>query len=511
MVQSENFTNSKRIAKNTLMLYFRQILVMIVSLYTVRVLLKALGVIDYGIYNVVAGMVTMFSFVSSSMAAASQRFFSYDLGKKNFAHLKCIFSQTVLVYLCFSVVFLIVAEAIGIPFIKYKLVLPDERKIAAYWVFEFAIVAFVFTMMTTPYMSVITAHEYMNIYAVVSLIEVTLKLIIVFLVQFFCFDKLICYSILLTIVTIINTTIYRCICKKKFSECRFKFYFNRVEVKEMIDYVGWNFFGNLANVARNQGVNILLNLFFGPVVNAARSVASQIYTALISFTTNFSNALRPQIIKSYAAQNKSYMLDLMFAGTRFVFYLMLVICLPLYFKADFILNLWLKNPPQHTLVFMRLVIIEVLIECISHPLMSVSQATGKIRLYQSAVGITLVLNLPVSYYFLKLGYEPEVVYIIGISFAAIATVLRILIVQNLIGENLVKRFIQILFRFMLVLIASFFVPYIFDRLNILSGNTFIACLIFFVGSCFWTLFCSFFIGLTCKEQKFCITKFKERL
>lgn len=296
----EMSSNTTRIAKNTLMLYFRQILIMLVSLYTVRVVLETLGAEDYGIYNVVAGVVTMFGFLSNSMAGASQRYLSFEIGRGDFERLKTIFSLSLTIFILIAVIIVLLAETVGLWFITNKLIIPSERRIVAYWVYQFSIISFVFTILTTPYMASIIAHEDMNIYAYVSIVEAMLKLGIVFVLNIIPFDKLQIYGILLCITTFINTAIYRIICTAKYKECQFKIYWNNILFKDIIGYTGWTLLGVLADIFKKQAITILLNQMFNPLVVAARSIAFTITGAVNSFFNQFMMALRPQIVKSYA-------------------------------------------------------------------------------------------------------------------------------------------------------------------------------------------------------------------
>jgi O-antigen/teichoic acid export membrane protein len=279
--------NNKRIAKNTLMLYFRMLLIMGVSLYTVRIVLNTLGVEDYGIYNVVGGIVVMFSFLSNTMASASQRFFAFELGRKDYDQLKKTFSMTVTIYLIIAVIILILAETLGLWFLNTQLSIPVERMETANWVYQFTIFSFMMTMLTVPYNAAIVAHERMNVYAYVSIVEAFLKLLIVYILVLFSYDKLKLYAILMFGVTTFITLIYRTYCKRQFQECSYNFYWEKPLFKELIGYSGWNLFGAIAGILNNQGINILLNIFFGPIVNAARAIAYQVNTAVNQFVTNF--------------------------------------------------------------------------------------------------------------------------------------------------------------------------------------------------------------------------------
>ena len=497
----ENTT--KRIAKNTLMLYFRQILVMLVSLYTVRVVLNTLGAADYGIYNVVAGVVTMFSFLGNAMATASQRYFSFDLGKKDEEHLKITFSITFQIYILLALFVVILAETIGVWFVNHRLVIPEERLVAANWIFQAAVISFLLTLVTTPYMAAIIAHENMNVYAYVSIAEVGLNLGIVFILRLVQYDKLIVYGILLAVVSLIKTSLYRFYCHSQFSECRFKIIWNKNLFIEIIGYSGWNLFGSISTVVRNQGITILLNLFFGPVVNAARAVSSQVSGAVMSFAQNFSNALRPHIIKLYAAEKKDETLRMLIYSTKIVFFLMLIICVPLYFESPYLIQLWLKNVPDHTVLFVKLITIHALIDSISYPLMSVVQATGKIKLYQVVVGGSRILNLPVSYIFLKMGFAAQTVFIVEIIISIVSLFLRIIIVQKIINVNLFKIFSKLLLLFVVLVGTGSSLPIFI--INYFTNNFLLFTLFVIITTILNCIFI-FFIGLDSDEKKKIIQK-----
>lgn len=501
-------SDSKRIAKNTLMLYFRQILIMLVSLYTVRVVLNVLGAEDYGIYNVVAGVVTMFSFLGNAMATASQRYFSFDLGKNDNEHLKTTFSVTFQIYILLALFVVLIAETLGIWFVNHKLVIPEERLIAANWIFQAAIISFLLTLITTPYMAAIIAHENMKVYAYVSIVEVGLKLGIVFVLRFLPYDKLIIYGILLAIVALINTSLYRIYCYKHFSECKFRFVKDKELFKEIVSYSGWNLFGSVSTVVRKQGITILLNLFFGPIVNAARAVSSQVSSAVMSFAQNFSNALKPQIIKLYAAEKRDDMQKMLMSGTKIVFFLMFIICVPFYFEAPYVMKLWLKTVPEYTVLFVRLVTIHALIDSISYPLMAVVQATGKITLYQIIVGGCRILNLPISYIFLKLGYAPETVFIVEILISILSLVFRIIIAQHILNYNLALAFTKLLLLFLILILLST-IPLVILIKELQQNFGYFT--IFVIISILWSGIIIFFVGLNQTEKKRIINKvFGER-
>ena len=433
---------------------------MLVSLYTVRVVLETLGAEDYGIYNVVAGVVTMFGFLSGSMATASQRYFSFELGRGDLERLKKVFSLSLLIYVLIGVLVLLLAETAGLWFVTNKLIISPERKVPALWVYQFSIISFLFTIMTSPYMAMIVAHEEMNIYAYVSIVEVALKLGMVFILRFITWDKLILYGLLMLVVAVVYTTIYRVVCMRKYRECSFSFYWNKDLFMEITSYTGWNMFGSSVGIFKNQIVNIMLNQFFNPVTVAARSIAGQVSSATASFSSNFSIAIRPQIIKSYATGEKEQMLSLMFRGSKGTYLLMYLFVLPLLLEMPMVLGLWLKSPPEYTVLFSRLMLIDALITSVSYPIMATAQATGKIMMYQSVVGGILLMNVPFSWIFLQMGFPAYSVLIIALGVTSIATVARLLILKKLVNYS-IRRFCKmVLIPIFVISIVSAFLPVI---------------------------------------------------
>lgn len=492
-------SNTKRIAKNTLMLYFRQILIMLVSLYTVRVVLEVLGVEDYGIYNVVAGIVTMFSFLSSAMATASQRYFSFDLGKNDQQQLKKTFGVTLSIYLLLILIVVVLAETIGLWFIHTKLVVPPDRVIAARWIYQFSILSLALTIYTAPYMALIIAHENMNVYAYISIIEVILKLGVVFIIPFFKIDTLIIYGFLLMLTVFINTSLYRIVCKIKYPESKVQLQFDRKLSREILSYTGWNVFGASVGIFKFQAVNILLNQFFSPIVITARSIASQVNSAVVSFAQNFSTAVRPQIIKSYAQEKFSEMNNLVFQSSKLTFYLMFIFVLPLYLEMPFVLKLWLKEIPEYAILFTQLALIDALIDSISFPIMTAAQATGKIKLYQAIVGGILLLNLPISFVFLLKGFSPQIVFYVAISLTFIAFISRLLIIKKLIYFS-VRDFLRHVF--IPLLICSFISYFVMSYLRNLYTEGYIRLFaIIVLSSLIITSLMSFIVLNSCERKK----------
>jgi len=405
---------------------------MAVSLFTVRVILNVLGVIDYGIYNVVAGVVSMLGFLNGAMATASQRFFSYELGREDTEALRRTFSMSLNIYLLIMIAIVILAETIGLWLVKTKLVIPDERITAARIIYQFSIVSFLASMLSAPYLAVIIARENMDVYAYVSIFEVLFKLISAFLIKYLAYDKLILYGLLLMISSFLSLSLYILVCRRRYKESRYQFFWDRSMFRILASYTGWNLFGSAVGVVKIQAINILLNMFFGPVVNTARTIATQVSTAVNSFSQNFSTAVRPQIIKHYAAGNKDQMLKLVFQSSKLTFFLMYFISFPLILEMPFVMKVWLKQIPGDAILYTRLVLVDIMIDSISYPLMTAAQATGEIKVYQAVVGGFLLLNLPCSYIALELGAPAQSVLVIAIVITTLAFIIRLIIVRRLL-------------------------------------------------------------------------------
>jgi len=503
-----NTENNRRIARNTAMLYFRMFLTMGVSLYTSRIVLNTLGIEDFGIYNVVGGVVMMFSFLNASMSSATQRFLSFELGKNDFVQLKKVFSMSVNIHAIIAVAVLILAESIGLWFLNAKLVIPVERMEAANWVYQFSILSFMVTIMSVPYNATIIAYERMKIYAYVSIVEVVLKLIVVFALVWIGFDKLKMYSILIFCVTALIWMIYRIYCGRNFKITNYKFFWEKSLFKTLMDYAGWNLFGNVASVAMGQGVNILLNLFFGPVVNAARGIAFQVRGAIYGFVTNFQMAMNPQIIKSYAADDIKYMHQIIFQGAKYSFFLLFMLSLPILLETEIILKLWLKIVPEYTVIFTRLVLINILIDSISGPLRTAAQASGKIKKYQAIIGGLLLLILPISYIFLKMGFPPQITLYVSISISIVALFARLWILQPLVQISIGKFIKEVISVALLVTLTAIIVPLIL-RLRMDQGLIRFL-IVSIIAFCSTTTFI-YLIGLNRQEKQFVIRRFNKTL
>ena len=451
----------KRMAKNAGMLYIRMLLTMGVTLYTSRVVLQTLGVDDFGIYSVVAGFVTMLGFLNSAMSSATQRFLSFELGKSGDKDMRGIFSMSLNIHLLIAFFVLLLGETVGLWFVKTQMTIPDDRLFAAQWVFHLALLSFMVTIISVPYNALIIAHERMSVFAWVSVIDVILKLLIVFMLGWFGMDKLILYALLSLAVVFIIFIVYRRYCKSHFAESHFRLYWDKQLFNTMLSYTGWNLWGNIAAVMSGQGVNILLNIFFGPSVNAARAIAMQVSSALNSFVHNLQAAINPQIIKSYAAGDMIYMHRLVCYGAKYNFFVLFLLSLPVLNNLESIMSIWLGVVPESTVIFTKLVIYTILIDSLSPPLMTAAQATGHIRLYQSVVGGILLFNVPASYAILKTGGMPETVFYVAILLSIIALSARIILISKLVNMKKRKYIMDAIFPVLsvlfLVLVINIFI------------------------------------------------------
>lgn len=452
----------RRIAKNTILLYVRMLFLMLISLYTSRVILAALGIEDYGIYNIVGGVVTVFTLISGSLQAAVVRFITYELGKGDTDKLRVVFSSCIIIQWIIAIVFIVLAETIGLWFVNEKLVIPVERMLAANWVYQLSILTFFINLISVPYNATIIAHEKMSVYAYISIFEGVSKLFVALLILYSPIDKLIFYAILLSLIAVIVRIVYGAYCKRHFDECVFSFKYNKEVFNQIFSFAGWNVIGATSAVCRDQGGNILINLFSGPSVNAARGVAIQVSNAIQGFVNSFQTALNPQITKSYASGESCFMFKLISDGARYSYYILFFIALPLLLNTDYILSIWLKEVPEHTNTFMRLVIILTLIESLSGPLITAMYATGKVKRYQIVVGGLQMLNLPFSYVALKLGFPPESVFVVANFLAVACLIARVIMLKPLLNLPVKKYVTEVWGNVVAISILSGIVPFLYN-------------------------------------------------
>lgn len=452
--------NNKRIAKNTGYLYMRMLLLMFISLYTSRIVLKVLGVEDFGIYNVVGGVVAMLSFLNSSLSTATQRYLNYEMGKGNREALQDVFSMSFIAYCILSIIAVILAETVGLWFVCNKLVIPAERFDAAIWIYHFSVLTFVVNLLTVSYNATIIAHERMSIYAYISIGDAVLRLVLIFLLQIINVDKLWLYGLLMLLVSCMVCFAYRIVCVRSFQECRVRWIWDKNLLKGLFSFSGWMLSGTITNLLSTQGVNILINMFFGPTLNAARAVAMQVNAAVNSFVANFMTATRPQIIKSYAEGNTTYMYRLVFTSSKASFFLLFILAIPILFNTEYILGLWLKTVPEYAVFFTQLVLIDLLIQATYSPIAYVSQASGKIRNYQLVISVGFVLIAVLTWIAYKLGYPVYTTFYIAVVIDFIGLFMRLAVLYKTVSFPVAAYFRVVIYPVSLILIFSLSASYI---------------------------------------------------
>ena len=462
-------TNNKQIAKNAIALYFRMIVMMLIGFFTVRVVLKALGVVDYGIYNVVGGFVTMFSIVSNSMVSSISRSLTFELGRGDKNRLERTFSTSIYVLFGLSFILVILLESFGIWYLETKMVIPADRLVAARWCFQLSVITFILRLVNAPYSASIVSHERMDIYAYFTILDAVFKLVICYAISHSPIDRLITYAILLCLVSVINQVIYVIFCKRHFDECRFKWIFDKSLFTSLFSFAGWNFIGCSAVVLRTQGANLLLNWAGGPVVNAANGIANSLCNVVNHFVGNFTKAFSPQITKRYAAGEYESLMKLLVYGSKYSYFLLFFLALPVVLNVRFILYIWLGQVPQYTVTFVFFIVVFMLAEAVSQPIITAKNATGVIRNYQVVVGGILLLMLPLSYFGIKFGFPLEVVPFCNALTACLAVVARVYMLRgDFPGWSSRIFFVNVLLNVVIVSILAAIIPYIVS-INMVDG------------------------------------------
>lgn len=502
-------SHNKRIAKNTIMLYFRMIISLIVSLYTSRVVLNTLGVEDFGIYSVVGGVVMMFSFFSTTLSGATSRFLTFELGRENMEKLKKVFNSTLHIHIYIGILILIFAETVGLWFVEYKLVIPEDRMFAARVVYQFSIFTSILSIIRVPYNASIISHERMSIYAYISIIETVLKLIIVYALVVGHFDKLILYGILMFITTFLITLVYIYYCRYYFKECRFSFAVEKDVIRPILTYSAWDLYGNLSVMVRGQGINILQNLFFGPIINAASTIATQVQNVIAGFADNFLTAVRPQIVKNYAVGNVDKMLNLNYLACKSSFFLLFFMSLPLIIENKFVLTIWLKNVPDYAVIFCQLSLINNLISIMFRTIAFSIHATGRIKRISFINGTIYIMVLPISYIFLKFGGSPVLPFIVNIVLLILGCLSNLYTLRLYIPSFSVSVFLKRVVLLCLIIASlSSFIPIII-HLNMPDGWT--RFIIVGASSVFCVSVTVFCIGLDKDQRSKVVLKLKEKI
>ena len=483
-------------------------------------ILEILGVEDFGIYNVVGGVIGLLSFLNSSMASTYQRYFNFEMGRKNETALIYLFKSSITVQLIYAIIIVVLAETIGLWFLNTQIVIPIERITAARWVYQVSILSFVLTVFQAPFTALIISNEKMNIFAIVSILDATLKLVIIFLLPYTNNDKLIAYAILLILITLLDLLIYVVICKKKFSSCKIALNWDKDNLKSLINFGGWGMVGSLAYTLKSQGINIILNMFFGPIVNAARGISYQILSAVEMFTTNFQTSFRPQLIKSYAEGNLDYMYKLYYSATKISFYMLWCISLPIIIETPMILSLWLgNNVPEYTVVFTRLILLTALVSAYANPTSAIAYATGNIKRFISNTSpklpapiLLLIIQLlnttvPIGYFFLKLGYDPESTMIISLIMTILVQIVRLFVLKKLLYFSILDYIKKVCIPTFLVFLLSPIMPYCIKRI---AQDSLIYSLLICLISAISVVIFMWFIGLNKEEKNIILSKIRIR-
>lgn len=454
----DNTIENRRIAKNTILLYFRTIIVMFVSLYTSRVILKVLGVEDYGVYNAVGGFVAMFSIISGSLSNAISRYITVGIGKGDATELQRIFSTSVSIQIIISFLVVLVCELFGVWFLNFKMDIPNERMIAANWVLQCSLIVFVVNLISIPYNACIIAHEHMSALALISILEAVLKLTVVLLISFSSVDKLIIYSVLLAVVAIIVRIIYGIYCKSHFKEVHYGFLYDKSLFKEMMGFSGWNFFSNTASILNTQGLNLLINLFYGVLLNAARGIAAQVESAVMAFVYNFSSAINPQITKSYAVGNKERLHFLICKGAKFTFFLTLLFSLPVLIETNYLLKIWLGHVPDFSVLFTRLALIGALVSNLGNTSYVACLATGKIKKYSIYITSVASSVFFLTWFFYGIGFHPATPYIVFILVYCVVLFVRLYLMKEMLDFPIMLFVRQVIYKIIPPSVLSIILP-----------------------------------------------------
>ena len=468
-----------------------------ITLFTSRVVLQVLGATDYGIYNVVGGLVVSVGIIKGILGTGAARFITIGIGKGDIDYAKKSFSACIDILVVMCVIFLILAETVGLWFLNTKLVIPADRLRVANWVFQLSVFTFIVNMLSGPYDALIKAYEKMSAFAYISIIDVVLKLLIAYALIVSPIDKLILYAVLMFLVNALLRYIYSLYCKFKIKEIRYKYYGDKKFYKTILSFTGWTFLGQMGGVVKDQGLNILLNMFFNPAVNASRAIAYQVNHAVKMFADNFYTAVRPQVTKYYAQKDWKNLYNLVFRSSKISFYLLLIIALPVVIEAPFIIKLWLGQEPEDVVLFVRFIVVITAFECMQNPLRTTAMATGRIALYEISITIVMFLNIPISYILLKHGAPAVSVFIVSMLLEIANFFIRVLLLKRLMDFPVLKYYFEIFVRSMLTTAVAVVIPiFVYVKLPV----TYLSVLLIFLLSVGSTVMCILFLGLNKDER-----------
>lgn len=479
---SDNNAN-KRIAINSILLSIRMVFVLGINLFTTRAVLGLLGVEDYGVYNVVCGFVTMFTFLNTAMSNGIQRFFNFELGKNGIEGAQKVYSTAVIIQVLLSIIIIVIAESFGLWYLYNKMVIPDERFIAALWLLQMSVFSFFFVIMQAPFTAAVMAHEKMNFFAVMSVFDAVAKLLIVYIVPLFGGDKLIIYGILFALISVVDFSVYYLYCKRNFEEVRFKKPKNKAMFKAMLGFSGWNMFGSLSTLMKEQGINLVMNFFFGPVVNAARGVSMQVSSGLQNLVQNIAIPVRPQVVQSFAQGNVERSMSLTFSVSKLSCMFLYMASLPILLELDYVLKIWLgDNIPDHTYTFVYIIVLTSFLNNLNSAISGVVHASGQMRLYQIAGGLVGILSVPVAYIVLSMGGRPEsALWVVFISMMITQTN-ALIILKTIVKYSITSYIRQVILPFVYVVILTLEIPliplYLMEQGFIRFIIVTIACIVF---------------------------------
>lgn len=492
--------NNRRIAKNTMMLYLRMLITLFVGLYTSRVVLATLGVSDYGLYNVVGGVIGMFGFLTGMLSAGTQRFITYEIGTGDVDALKKVFSTALCMYLVLAGIILLLGETVGLWFVKNKMNFEPGREIAAIWVYQFTVITAVVSLIQAPFMSSLIAHEKMDIYAYMSIYDASMKLVIVYVLKAVPYDRLIFYGFLYMLVSLSSTVIYNIYCHHKYEECRFRFQFDKAYFRKMFSFSAWDLIGNLAGICQTQGVSIVLNMFCGTVVNAAQGIANQLNGIIMQFVNNFQVAANPQIVKYYASDRVDEMTRLVINNAKYSSYLVLFFAVPTFLEAEYILHVWLGDYPLLAPIFLRVVLLQSFFQSMGIPTVKAVHAVGRLKEVNMTVGLLLLSVLPICYFMLKSGCSPGLTVLVSVLPWFVAIPLRLLWLRKFCGFPFGTYMKEVLLRGVSIAVLLIVLPY--GVKSIIHFNTpFIQFIIVGFVSVLWTICIVYWLGLTKPTRK----------
>lgn len=494
MSQSAN----KRIARNSLLLSIRMVIVLIISLYTTRIVLNALGIEDYGINNVVAGFVSMFAFLNTSLSNGIQRFYNYELGKSGVLGANKVYCHSLIIQILLALIIIILAESVGLWYLHTKMVIPEERFIAAQWIFQFSIINLTFVILQAPYNACIIAHERLDYFAFLGIIDAILKLIIVLILPFLNGDLLILYGLLSLSITLLNFTLSYIYCKKKFVEIKWRKTFEKSRFSSMLKFSGWNIFGTLSNMMRDQGINLVLNLFFGPIINAAKGIASQVNSVLLNFISNIQTPMRPQVVQNYAKGNIERSINLMYSASKLSSIFFLFMLIPLSFEIQYILKLWLgSNIPQYAAIFTIIILYNSLVNLLNASTSMIVHASGIMKNYQLCGSLTKLIALPLTYFALQNGKSPIVAFLIVFIFDTLGHIICLFIVRKIINISLFDYFKKAIIPIIILMITV--MPFSYLIISVLDESLF-RLAISIITSTIILIFSSYYFVLNKNEQ-----------